>query len=91
MVAYKELTSPFTETEICCYSRLKKKRVWPVRFHENDAGYLVRDIVDNKKNKYMVSDCPLAGKHLNQLSKDTNLKHDEALHPIEIMSKAYRL
>ena len=25
--------------------------------------------IDNKKNKYMASDCPLAGKHLNQLSK----------------------
>ena len=47
--------------------------------------------IDNKKNKYMASDCPLAGKHLNQLSKDTNLKHDEALHPIEILAKAYRL
>ena len=47
--------------------------------------------IDNKKNKYMASDCPLAGKHLNQLSKDTNLKHDEALHPIEILAKAYKL
>jgi len=47
--------------------------------------------IDNKKNKYMVSDCPLAGKHLNQLSKDTEIKHDEALHPIEIMAKAYKL
>ena len=47
--------------------------------------------INNKKNKYMASDCPLAGKHLNQLSKDTNIQHDEALHPIEIMAKAYRL
>jgi len=47
--------------------------------------------IDNKRNKYMVSDCPLAGKHLNQLSKDTNIQHDEALHPIEIMAKAYKL
>jgi len=46
---------------------------------------------DNKKNKYMASDCPLAGKHLNQLSKDTDIRHDEALHPIEIMAKAYKL
>ena len=29
--------------------------------------------IDNKKNKYMASDCPLAGKHLNQLSKDTEI------------------
>ena len=47
--------------------------------------------IENKKNKYMASDCPLAGKHLNQLSKDTDIRHDEALHPIEIMAKAYRL
>jgi glycerol-3-phosphate dehydrogenase subunit C len=47
--------------------------------------------IENKRNKYMVSDCPLAGKHLNQLSKDTNIQHDEALHPIEIMAKAYKL
>jgi len=47
--------------------------------------------IDNKKNKYMASDCPLAGKHLNQLSKDTNIVHDEAFHPIEILAKAYKL
>ena len=47
--------------------------------------------IDNKKTKYMASDCPLAGKHLNQLSKDTEIRHDEALHPIEIMAKAYKL
>jgi len=47
--------------------------------------------IKNKKNKYMASDCPLAGKHLQQLSVDTNIKHDEALHPIEILAKAYRL
>ena len=47
--------------------------------------------IKNKKNKYMVSDCPLAGKHLKQLSEDTNIQHKEALHPIEILAKAYRL
>ena len=47
--------------------------------------------IDNKKNKYMASDCPLAGKHLNQLSKDTEIKHNEALHPIELMAKSYKL
>ena len=26
-----------------------------------------------KNNKYMASDCPLAGKHLKQLEKDTNI------------------
>ena len=47
--------------------------------------------IKNKKNKYMASDCPLAGKHLKQLSEDTNIEHNEALHPIEILAKAYRL
>jgi len=47
--------------------------------------------IRNKKNKYMASDCPLAGKHLKQLSEDTNIEHNEALHPIEILAKAYRL
>ena len=47
--------------------------------------------IKKKKNKYMASDCPLAGKHLKQLSADTDIKHDEALHPIEILAKAYRL
>jgi len=47
--------------------------------------------IKNKKNKYMVSDCPLAAKHLKQLSEDTNIEHEEALHPIEILAKAYRL
>ena len=47
--------------------------------------------IKNKKNKYMASDCPLAGKHLKQLSEDTSIEHNEALHPIEILAKAYRL
>ena len=47
--------------------------------------------IKNKKNKYMASDCPLAAKHLKQLSEDTNIQHNEVLHPIEILAKAYRL
>jgi glycerol-3-phosphate dehydrogenase subunit C len=47
--------------------------------------------INKKNNKYMVSDCPLAEKHLKQLKEDTNLSHDEALHPIELMAKAYRI
>ncbi len=47
--------------------------------------------VKNKNNKYMASDCPLAGKHLKQLAVDTNISNDEALHPIELMAKSYRL
>ena len=46
--------------------------------------------IKNKNNKYMASDCPLAAKHLKQLEVDTNIKNDEALHPIELLAKAYR-
>ena len=47
--------------------------------------------IKTKNNKYMASDCPLAGKHLKQLELDTNISNDEALHPIELMAKSYRL
>ncbi len=47
--------------------------------------------IKNKKNKYMASDCPLAGKHLKQLEQDTKISNDEALHPIELLAKAYKL
>ena len=57
----------------------------------NKVGKPAARQIDNKQNKYMASDCPLAGKHLDQLSKDTDIRHDEALHPIEIMAKAYKL
>ncbi len=63
------------------------------RTHEHalKIGKPTSRLIKNKKNKYMASDCPLAGKHLQQLANDTNIKHDEALHPIEILAKAYRL
>ena len=47
--------------------------------------------IKNKKNKYMASDCPLAGKHLKQLEQDTKISSDEVLHPIELIAKAYKL
>ena len=47
--------------------------------------------IKKKNNKYMASDCPLAGKHLKQLEADTNIVSDEALHPIELLAKAYKL
>ncbi len=47
--------------------------------------------VKRKNNKYMASDCPLAGKHIKQLAQDTNINNDEALHPIELVAKSYRL
>jgi glycerol-3-phosphate dehydrogenase subunit C len=46
--------------------------------------------IKNKNNKYMASDCPLAGKHLKQLEQDTKISSDEALHPIELLAKAYK-
>ena len=45
--------------------------------------------IKTKNNKYMASDCPLAGKHLKQLEIDTNISNDEALHPIELVAKSY--
>ncbi len=47
--------------------------------------------IRTKNNKYMASDCPLAGKHLKQLEADTNISNDEALHPIELIAKSYSL
>ena len=47
--------------------------------------------IKSKNNKYMASDCPLAGKHLKQLEVDTNISNDEAVHPIELIAKSYRL
>ena len=47
--------------------------------------------IKTKNNKYMASDCPLAGKHLKQLEADTNISNNEAVHPIELIAKSYRL
>ena len=47
--------------------------------------------IKNNNNKYMVSDCPLAAKHLKQLEQDTKISNDEALHPIELLARAYKL
>ena len=47
--------------------------------------------IKSKNNKYMASDCPLAGKHLKQLEDDTKIVNDEALHPIELIAKSYKL
>ena len=30
-------------------------------------------------------------KHIKQLAQDTNINNDEALHPIELVAKSYRL
>lgn len=57
----------------------------------NKVGKPAAKLSLKKKNKYMASDCPLAGKHLKQLEQDVKISNDEALHPIELMAKAYRL
>ena len=54
-------------------------------------GKITAKISSKKNNKYMASDCPLAGKHLKQLELDTNISNNEALHPIELVAKAYKL
>jgi len=54
-------------------------------------GKPTANAVLRKKNKYLASDCPLAGKHIKQLEQDTNINNDEAIHPIEILAKAYKL
>ena len=55
------------------------------------VGKTTASTVKRKNNKYMASDCPLAGKHIKQLAEDTNIQNDEALHPIELVAKSYRL
>ena len=57
----------------------------------NKVGRPAARQIKNKNNKYMASDCPLAGKHLKQLEIDTSISNDEALHPIELMAKSYKL
>ena len=57
----------------------------------NKVGKTTASTVKRKNNKYMASDCPLAGKHIKQLADDTNIVNDEAVHPIEIVSKSYGL
>ncbi len=47
--------------------------------------------IKNKNNKYMASDCPLAGKHLKQLENDTKISNEKSLHPIELLAKSYNL
>ena len=57
----------------------------------NRVGNIITKINSNKNNKYIASDCPLAGKHLKQLEKGEDLLNNDALHPIELMAKSYKL
>ena len=62
-------------------------------FYAKNRKQIRKELMEFKKNnnKYMASDCPLAGKHLKQLEADRNIISDEALHPIELLAKAYKL
>jgi len=57
----------------------------------NKVGKTTANTVKRKNNKYMASDCPLAGKHIKQLAEDVNIISDEAIHPIELIAKSYKL
>ena len=57
----------------------------------NKVGKTTANTVKRKNNKYMASDCPLAGKHIKQLAEDVNIVSDEAIHPIELIAKSYKL
>ena len=47
--------------------------------------------IKNKKTKYVVSDCPLASKHLDGLLNEKNEERIVSMHPIEFLSKSYNL
>ena len=71
-----------------------KKESQPIispKNYKNYVSFLSPFFYKSKKNKYLASDCPLAGKHLKQLADDSNITNDEAIHPIEILAKAYKL
>ena len=47
--------------------------------------------IKNKKTKYVVSECPLASKHLDGLLNENTEEEIISMHPIEILSKSYNL
>ena len=58
----------------------------------NKMGKITTKTSLKNNNKYLASDCPLAGKHLIQLEKGNKIFHDnEVLHHIELLAKAYKL
>ena len=65
---------------------MKKTRKSAVKYGKNT----VRKI-KNKKNKLMVSDCPLACKHLNEFLNDDKESNYISMHPIEVIAKSYNL
>tara|TARA_B100000073_G_scaffold96979_1_gene77063 strand:- start:2174 stop:3364 length:1191 start_codon:yes stop_codon:yes gene_type:complete len=47
--------------------------------------------IKNKKTKYVVSECPLASKHLDGLLNENTEEEIISMHPIEFLSKSYNL
>ena len=47
--------------------------------------------IKNKKTKYVVSECPLASKHLDGLLNENTEEEIISMHPIEVLSKSYNL
>ena len=58
----------------------------------NKVGRPTARQIKNKNNKYMASDCPFSRKTFKAIRNvDTNISNDEALHPIELIAKSYRI
>jgi len=56
------------------------------------VGKTAANQIKTKKNKYIASDCPLAASHMYKLiHDDINVIDTEAIHPIELIAKAYKL
>ena len=47
--------------------------------------------IKNKKTNYVVSECPLASKHLDGLLNENTEEEIISMHPIEVLSKSYNL
>ena len=65
---------------------MKKTRKSAVKYGKNTARQ-----IKNKKNKFMVSDCPLACKHLNEFLNDDKESNYISMHPIEVIAQPYNL
>ena len=57
----------------------------------NKYGKATARQIKNKKNKLMVSDCPLACKHLNEFLNEDKDSNYISMHPIEVVAQAYNL
>ena len=65
---------------------MKKTRKSAIKYGRTTAKQ-----IKNKETKYMVSDCPLACKHLNEFLHEEDNVENISTHPIEILAKSYNL